>query len=413
VISQLSHIAPILFFICFAICSQAQERNADECVTQSMELVSAGKLNEASESFAQCHADFPERLDITISYARSLAWNGKYDQARELLRKVYVVEAENIEALLLESDIAFWESKPKKSIRTINKGLDLDPDNQDFLFRKARLSNDLQRHRTAWENLETLLNINPDHEAAKGLLSRMNKRKPFAAGINFISEQYDKFFSSRFTVNAFVKVPTRRVIYLANVNLTEINSRQGAQIELTAYPSLGKFGYAYLNFGYSKSAFYPRYKIGAELFKDFNSISLSAGLRQNYVNDFTRSTIYTASIAKYVRKLYWSYRVFALPLGDQLALSHVFDARITSKRNNKLHLFIGIGSYTELKPNLFQDELSYWDPRIFQSFGADYSHDFDFVILTAGAIFTRQQFHQVPFPFFRKMTYTLGLEVRF
>jgi len=200
---------------------------------------------------------------------------------------------------------------------------------------------------------------------------------------------------------------------LANVNLTEVNAKQGAQFELTAYPKLGKFGYMYLNAGVSRSDIYPRLRFGAELFKDFEKASFSLGFRRNIVDDQIKSTIYVASIAQYIRKLTWTYRVFALPLDKEWVLSHVFDARVHTKRKDLLHLFVGLGNYTEFKPNLFQDELSYWEPRVFQSFGLDYNRNIDMLTLKAGFIFSRQQFHQVPYPFIRQMTYMLGFEARF
>lgn len=404
----------IILLLCFSYLSKAQVMNGDECIAWAMQMVAEDKINEATNSLAKCAEQNPERIDISLSLARALAWNKEYDQAQEILSTVYAKEPENLEAKILEADLAFWSNSAKKSLQVVNEGLSIDPENEELLFRKARLSNDLEKRKSAWDNLEQLLNINPDHEGAQRLKKAMSTNsKPVVAGVNFISERFSKYFQSRFTCNAFVKVPTSKVIFIGNVNLTEINGHQGAQFELTAYPRLGKFGYMYLNAGVSRSPIYPRLRLGAELFKDFERVSFSAGFRYNQVNDDIRSTIYVASVSQYVRKLTWTYRLFVLPLEDDLVLSHVFDARVKTKRKDLLHLFVGLGNYTEFKPNLFQDELSYWEPRIFQSFGLDYNRNIDVITLKAGFIYTRQQFHQVPYPFIRKMTYTLGFEARF
>lgn len=388
--------------------------SGDECVAWAMELVAEEKLEAASTAMLMCVARNPERTDVRIYFARTLAWQENFKQAIEMLEFVYKTEPENIEAITLESDIHLWSQKLKKSLNTVNRGLQIDPENEGLLFRKARLANDLQMKKSAWNNLERLLRINPDHEGAKKLRSSMrDAKKPVVAGLNFISEQYSEYYKSRFTCNAYLRVPTRRVVFIPNINLTEIDGRQGAQIELSAYPRLGKFGYAYLNAGFSKSLYYPRFKYGAEFFKDFEEVSVSAGFRHNYVNDDIKNTIYVASIAQSIRKMRLTYRLFILPLENEVSLSHVVDAKLITKRLNQLRLFVGIGNYTELKPNLFQDELSYWEPRTFQTFGFDYNHNIDMFTLRAGYMFTRQQFHLVPYPFFRKSTFTLGFEVRF
>jgi len=404
----------IVLLLCLSYVAKAQVMNGDECIAWAMKMVAEDKISEATTSLAICIAQNPERTDIKLALARALAWNKKYHQAMGILTAIYEKEPENLEAKILEADIALWSKSAKKSLQVVDEGLAIDPQNQELLFRKARLSNDLEKRKSAWDNLEQLLNINPDHEGAKRLKKAMNANsKPVVAGVNFISERFSKYFQSRFTCNAFVKVPTSKVILIGNVNLTEVNGRQGAQYELTAYPRLGRFGYMYLNAGGSRSPIYPRLRLGAELFKDFEKVSFSLGLRHNQVNNQIESTIYTASVSQYIHKLTWTYRIFVLPLDDDVVLSHVFDARVKTKRKDLLHLFVGLGNYTEFKPNLFQDELSYWEPRIFQSFGLDYNRNIDMITLKAGFIFTRQQFHQVPYPFIRKMTYTLGFEARF
>lgn len=89
---------------------------------------------------------------------------------------------------------------------------------------------------------------------------------------------------------------------------------KGAQLNVDAYPSLGRFGYMYLNYGYSPyPSIFPRDRYGVEPFFSLPHAS-EASLGMRYLHFVGANLpIYTGSVAKYVGNYWFSLRGYYVP----------------------------------------------------------------------------------------------------
>jgi len=91
---------------------------------------------------------------------------------------------------------------------------------------------------------------------------------------------------------------------IGRVNDAERFGSHGDQVEIDAYPSLGKGTYAYLNVGHSNDSIFPRWRGGAEIYRTLpHSFEASLGFRRLLFSS-SDITLYTGSVGKY-KGNYW------------------------------------------------------------------------------------------------------------
>jgi YaiO family outer membrane protein len=100
---------------------------------------------------------------------------------------------------------------------------------------------------------------------------------------------------------------------IGRVNYGDQYGESGVQVEVDAYPRLGRSTYAYLNAGYAPSGFFPSWRFGGELYGNFaGGWEASAGLREMRF-DSTSVTLLTGSVGKYVGNYWISLRPYVDP----------------------------------------------------------------------------------------------------
>lgn len=107
---------------------------------------------------------------------------------------------------------------------------------------------------------------------------------------------------------------------IGRVNRAHRFGQSGRQIEVDAYPRLGRGMYLYTNVGFSADRVFPRQRFGAELYKSLpNSYEASAGFRQ--LNFGSNVTLFTGSIAKYRGNYYYVARPYISNRTDGISVS--------------------------------------------------------------------------------------------
>ena len=142
--------------------------------------------------------------------------------------------------------------------------------------------------------------------------------------------------------------------------------RTGQQFEIDAYPKLGKGTYAYLNAGYSDDSIFPRYRVGAQIYRSL-PYSWEASLGARWL-DFESSevTLWTGSIARYYRNWYYSAQPYVSDKDNGTSASLQFLARrYFSTRDDYVGLRAGYGEVPEQDILLAQPaELQSWSLRV-------------------------------------------------
>lgn len=333
---------------------RAQEKvDYDELFKKARTIAFQGKRKEAREICMNILEKKPGYHDVRVFLGRLYAWDKKYGSARKELQEVLENKAGHLDARNALIDVEYWSNHTQLALIYCEEGLDIDPNNQDFLLKKARILVKMENLEAASESIHRLLGINPSHEEALQLLERIQ----FLTEIYNISLRYrfDKFERGQrkygpwhfLSFELSRKFGLGSVIARANYASRNFGSgaKSGTQFEIDAYPKITKGFYAYLNAGYSSYSIFPKYRFGGELYTSLpKSFELSAGVR--YL-DFSSSrvVIYTGNLGKYHGNYWFSFRPFVTAKTSGYSFSGIFIMRrYFQDAENHLSLLFGFGS---------------------------------------------------------------------
>ena len=333
-----------------------------EVSAQSFQEARSLALNgERAKARQMCKALLAQDFDsdVALLLGRTYAWDGKYDSTRIVLDEVLSRNSGNMEALGVYADIENWSDNSQKAIEYCDRALKLDPKNEDFLLKKARIQHGSEAFDGAVNTLKTLIGINSANAEAIKLLQeyRLDVMKN-RVRVNYTIDQFDKSFNRdpwQVLAVSYAR-KTKLGTVLARVNLAERYGNQGIQYELDAYPKISENNYAYVNYGFSKSTVFPEHRIGAELYHSFpKAFEGSIGLRSLFF-ETTDVTIYTASVGKYVSNYWLSLRSYVTPGSDGTSVSGQFQVRrYFSNAENYLGIRLGYGVSPDENQNLIGD----------------------------------------------------------
>ncbi len=340
----------MLFALLMSTASAQRAQTTDELFGQARALAFEGKRQEASDLCGTILDRNPDYVDARILLGRLYAWDKEYDKARRQLAKALSSKPDYTDARLALIDVELWSDHADIALQYADNGLTRLPDNVDLLYRRMRALRRLDRDDEAISVAQQILALEPEREDARrqyyGMLDEalLNKLSADYTYENFDDSRADWHFLSlayrRFT-------PIGSVI--GRVNLARRFDKNGAQIEVDAYPNLWDKTYAYLNFGVSDSSLFPKFRVGAEIYHNFPAgWEASLGFRHlNFENSNT--TIITGSIAKYIGDYWISLRPNWVPesAGDSLS-ANLSIRRFFGSRYEYAELALGGGIDDEI-----------------------------------------------------------------
>jgi YaiO family outer membrane protein len=212
-------------------------------------------------------------------------------------------------------DLEYWSSEHETSAFYCKLGLENFSDNPNFLMKKARSLTALNKKEQAIEILTGLLKKDQNNTEAKALL----QSNLAGQNSNRISLSYNiDYFGNKerepwHLLNAQFTRALSKGSIIGRLNYASRFNSVGWQYELDAYPSFGRSGYAYINYGFSNDLIFPRHRFGADYYYNFpNAYEGAVGFR--YM-DFSEKKVYilTAFVGKYVGDYWLSFRVFSTP----------------------------------------------------------------------------------------------------
>jgi YaiO family outer membrane protein len=335
-----------LYLISGIITISAQNQLNTDSLFEEAKVYAESKDYDKAEGICLKILTIKEDGDVRFYLGLLYSWDKKYDDARRELKKVYEERPNSEEVIIARTNNELWSGNPLTALEIINKALADKPDNEDFLYLKAKALYDLKRYDEAITVLETLLKINPNNKKAKDLLNRIKVAKT--------KNRITAFYSNDFFDNdppwywAYLqyarKIPIGTVI--GRVNYARRNGINDFQYEADAYLTTGKSSHIYLNAGVSHGKLFPDYRCGFEFFQILpKKFEASLGFRELWYSS-TNVTIFTGSIGKYWKEYWFSFRPYLTIARDKTFFTYLFQARrfFNDDRENYLGMMYVHGS---------------------------------------------------------------------
>lgn len=199
--------------------SLAASPSADSYIKQSRELAAQQHYEEALTLLDKAQKDYPDNVEIKITIARILSWQGNYEAAEKKIEQLGTKADNNADVMLLEASLAYYQQDYDTAILLYQNILATYPDYEDArkgLERIKRVqqleaessgykwqmdigyehSNFARRNQPAWDQefLQLTRFINNRKTAIHGMVIRYDQFRnvdtEFAAGINHSFTNY-------------------------------------------------------------------------------------------------------------------------------------------------------------------------------------------------------------------------------
>lgn len=320
---------------------------------------------------------FPGYTDAYILAGNTWAWEEQFDSAIYWLREALQIDPGRTDAIEALARVEYWAGTPGKALPAIEKGLEIYPRHPRLLYQKALVYFREGKRKETRTVLNALADTVPQYPGADSL-HRLARAVVFPS--SFTAEYYYDHFSRPYLRNWHVLSlavdgetgNSRFSLRLNNGYLARREENFGEntekQLELDAYPSLGKKSYLYLNAGISPGKFFPRYRAGGEWFYTIpHDMVVSAGVR--YLKWTDGFLFYTGSLERYAGHYWLALRpyVFHKPYGWSSAW--FFTARrYLGNEEQYLQVMAGTGTSPD-EPMLASSDLERLRAAVFRAGG--------------------------------------------
>ncbi len=307
--------------------------------------------------------------DAAVLIGRTYIWDNKYDSARIVLNKIIGQRPGYYDAIDARIDAEIFSDNYPEAIKYADIALSYHPNDDTFLFKKARALNKSGNSKEASTILNKILGLNPSDQKSKSLLSAIRLEKMVnKLTLNYWIYVFNDNAPWSFASAAIGHKTTKLGTITLRYNYAGRFGNEGHQIELDAYPAIAKGIYMYFstaisnkkNFPYSRLSMEPYFKLPA-------SFEMSVGFRYLNFDDDKIITfgddkvlIYTGSIGKYWGDYWFSLKPYLTPGKDAWSQS----ANLTIRRylngaDNYLSLILGTGISPDEQQYAFDPVLYY------------------------------------------------------
>jgi len=307
--------------------------------------------------------------DAAVLLGRTYSWDSKYDSSRIALNKVIVKKPGYYDAMEALIDNELSDDKYLSAIKYADEGLLYLPDNEMFLFKKARALNKSGKTKESTALLSRILQINSSNKEAAKLLLDIKR----AGRVNKFTMSYSTDIFNGSTPWNFASASIgRKTAHFGSVilryNFANRFGNNGHQAEIDAYPAICKGIYVYFNAGVSNKKNFPFSRLSIEpYFKLPKSFEASIGIR--YMNfdanrifalDSNKVIIYTGTIGKYFGSYWISVRPYFTKGTDAWSKS----ASLTVRRyfgdeDSYISLNLGTGMSPDEQQYAFNPDLKF------------------------------------------------------
>lgn len=357
----------VLLLFCLINQSFAQEtvesgRTSSDDFKRARELAFAGDREEARSICYEILKQNPAFYDARILIGRTFAWDKDFKSGREELQKVLDVDFDNSDAIFAMIDLEKWAGDPNKAIFYCEYGQSFFPNEEAFLVQKVSLLQDIGDEEKSLQVLDDLLVLNPSSEEGLVLMKKYkSSRMIYKANYQHDYEYFNEPYTRKWHLSSF-QLDRRNTwgSIIGKVNLGDLisdgesfwSNEVAKQFEVDAYPRVSKKSYAYLNYGYSPDNLFPTHRAGAELYHKLpKAFEVSGGMRFLHFNSDGGNKniyIYTASVGKYYRNYWFSFRSYLTPKNGNVSQSYWL---ITRRYLRDSKNYIGLELATGVSPD--------------------------------------------------------------
>lgn len=128
------------------------------------------QLGQAENTFASLHSSISKSIPIATEYAQVLLIEGKFDQARELLKDISKTSANKPQVERLNADLLLHDGKPNDAFTLLQKAVAGAPDDVRLRLMLAQVAASVGKTGVAETNLHEAAKLDPRSlDAARGL----------------------------------------------------------------------------------------------------------------------------------------------------------------------------------------------------------------------------------------------------
>lgn len=340
--------------------SYAQVGDVDSAFQEARTLAFSSRYSESIHLCKRILQKSPNYQDVQVLLGRVYFWNNQTDSSVFILKKC-IAQKPYEDAYIALADIFRWSEKPGESLQEANEGLVSFTSSEELMIRKIKALDDLKQYKAAYHLGDSLARVTNNSELRQLTDRIKNEMAKNQVSISYDFDYFDKQFSDPWHLVALSY--GRQTDHLgrvtARVNMANRFASNGSQIELDAYPSLGKKMYAYVNAGISSGKIFPNYRAGISVYRNFpHAFEGELGVRLLY---FSKATLlYVGSIGKYAGNFWFSLRptFIASENGNRFSQSYAFITRYylnTSFDFLTLTISYGLSPDDRSKETLFQN----------------------------------------------------------
>ncbi|MFN3998137.1 YaiO family outer membrane beta-barrel protein [Algoriphagus sp.] len=306
-----------LSIVILVFSSKAQDSfDPDELLVKARELILKSKYIEGRKIAFRALEKYPDYADILILVGRSYAWEGKNDSATIYLEKAVIASPQYEDGYVAYIDNLFWAGDLDSAEKIIDRAKSNlgTPTPDPIIYRESRLFYYRELYKEAFELVDPLFKKGYKTEGLLGYMKNLERfRKVNAVGATY---DYDTFMGDLapwHTWSIYGRTRTKLTgALIARVTQSVRFDDFGTLVELDAYPSIGKNGYAYLNVGGSGASFFPKLRLGASYYHNLErGWELEGGYR--YLGFAAATHIITGSVGKYTGNWWLNLRLNVIP----------------------------------------------------------------------------------------------------
>ena len=306
-------------FLAVSIAAAQDSFDPDELLAEARTLIFDKKYQEGRQIAFRALEKYPNYADILILVGRSYAWEGKNDSASIYLERAILASPAYADGYVAYIDNLFWDddlSKAEGILQRAQANLG-SPTPKEIVYRQSRLLYYREQYQDAFDLVDSLFQKGFKTEGLLGYMKNLDRyRRVNAVGTTY---DYDTFFGDIqpwHTWSVYGRTRTQLTgALIARVTQSARFDDFGTLVELDAYPSIGKNGYAYLNIGGSGASFFPKLRFGASYYHNLEKAwEVEAGYRYLGFTEVTH--IITGSVGKYIGNWWLNARLNVIPDSD-------------------------------------------------------------------------------------------------
>lgn len=341
----------LVLILCVSCYCKAQNAfDPDLKFAEARKLAFEGKKDSAEIQLQTIINKYPNYDEVRLFLGTVYSWNEKYKLARKEFQSIIDKNPKNKDCYIAFIKNELWANQPMYAIEVSKKALENFSNDVDILLLKASAEKQNLDVSEANLTINSVIKLNPENKQATEVKksikdSLKGNEVSFRINEDYFSQVFDKMSYYSIQYGKETKYGSAIIRY----NLNNRFNTYGSQIEIDAYPSLGKGFYGYLNVGYSKSSIFPSLRYGMQIYKNLpSSFEVSAGIRALKFSD-NYTYIYTGSVGKYIGNSFLFFVPYLIPSNEGLSKSGTLNFRkYRSNENTFLSLAVGMGFSPEL-----------------------------------------------------------------